>query len=128
MTTHQNRGAFDQAATQHPVKLLHTGADAGLLSQADFVQAFHFRQTASVTLTADAAHAFGAVAAGDAAHLADGVPGLAGRTLALPFGIVSAALGADEGGFGFCHYASFLYFMRLGCMADSPLRFLKSAS
>ncbi len=38
MAAHKHGRAFDQAAAQDPIELLHTGADAGLLRQADVVQ------------------------------------------------------------------------------------------
>src|SRR5690606_26414676 len=126
VATHEYGRAFHKTAAQYPVEFLHAGADAGLFGQADFVQAFDCRQAAGVALEPGATGAF--TRAGYAAHFADGVPFMAGRALALPLGIVRTAFGADVGGFYLCHQASFLYFMRLGCMAESPLRFLKSAS
>lgn len=123
MAAHQDGGTLHQASSEHAIELLHAGADAGLLCKTDVVQAFHFRQTACEALEAAPAGTSG-VTPTDPANFADRVPGLAGGALSLPLGIVCTALGADVGGFRFCHQASFLYFMRWGTMAESPLRFL----
>ncbi len=111
MAAHKHGGAFDQAAAQDPIELLHARADAGLLGEADVVQALDLRQTARKPFKAGAASALGIAA--DATDFANGVPGLASRALALPFGIVCAAFGADIGGFGFGHGVVATF--RVGC-------------
>ena len=100
MAAHQDCRPLHQAATENPVELLHTGTDTRLLGEADVVQALDFRQAAGKALEAGATSAFGAA---DTADFADGIPGLAGGALALPFGVVGTAFGADIGGFYFGH-------------------------
>ena len=94
ISTHQHDGAGHQAAAEHPVELGKSGGQTlGLL-------ALHLAEQANLALAAGVAPGNGFFDGSDG-NPGEGVPGAAGHALALPLGMLGAAVRADVRGFGF---------------------------
>ena len=95
IAAHEHHGALHEAAAEHAVQLARAAGDAIALGGLDLMQLGGARSAASI--------APGAASGPGAGDLAQRVPLPASGALALPLGVLRAAIGADERCLRSCH-------------------------